>query len=216
MVIHLSFTSFILRKFIVPGETTGMIMELPPYHRPNWKTVFSYVWLQAKSFLMRAFTLIVVLSVVVWALSYRADGNMELSVLALFGKFFDPVTSFLGLDWRFFMALLAAMIAKEASLSVIAVLFGAGGGAASITSLLLGSGGIEHAALAGTMAHSVSPASALAFIFAFFFSIPCLGTVATIYSETKSLKWTLGSSLYYITGSLIMGGLAYRVGLLIF
>ena len=77
-------------------------------------------------------------------------------------------------------------------------------------------GGYEKAALAGTILDTVSPASALAFIFAFFFSIPCIGTVATIYSETKSLKWTAGSSLYYLLTSFTAAALAYRVGLLIF
>ena len=215
MLLHLSLTSFLMRKFILPGEASGLIMELPPYHKPNWKTIFGHVWTQVRAFLKRAFTLIAVLSVVTWALSFRADGNMELSILAKIGKFFDPVTSFLGLDWRLFIALLAAIIAKEASLSVIAVLFGLGGGALSITSFLLGSSGVSETALAGTIAQMVSPASALAFIFAFFFTIPCVGTVATIYSETKSIKWTAGSSLYYIICSLIAGGLAYRIGLLI-
>ena len=216
MVLHISFTSFLLRKFIVIGETSGLIMELPPYHAPNWKTIFGHVWVQVKSFLKRALSLIAILSLVTWALSYRADGNMELSILAMMGKFFDPVTSFLGLDWRLFVALLAAIIAKEASLSVIAVLFGLGNGAVSITSFLFGSSGVEHSVLAGSIAQTVGPASALAFIFAFFFTIPCIGTVATIYSETKSLKWTIGSSLYYVVTSLLAGGLAYRVGLLIF
>lgn len=216
MVLHLSLTSFLMRKFVVPGEASGLIMELPPYHKPNWRTVFSYVWVQVKAFLKRAVTLIAALSVIVWALSYRADGNMELSVLASIGKFFDPVTRFLGLDWRLFVALLASMIAKEASLSVIAVLFGLGAGAPSITTFFLSGSMVEHSVLAGTIAQTVSPASALAFIFAFFFTIPCIGTIGTIYSETKSLKWTIGSSLYYIAGSLIAGGLAYRIGLLIF
>ena len=126
------------------------------------------------------------------------------------------MTSLLGLDWKLLIALMAAMIAKEASMSVIAVLYGLGAGANSITSFMIGEGGYEAGALTGTLLQSVSPASALAFIFAFFFSIPCLGTVATIYSETKSWKWTAGSSLYYIVTSLIAGGLAYRVGLLIF
>ena len=216
MTLHLTLTSFLMRKFIVHGESSGLIMELPPYHKPNWKTIFGYVWVQVKSFLKRAFTLIALLSVAVWALSFRADGNMELSVLASIGKFFNPVTTFLGLDWRLFVALLAAMIAKEASLSVIAVLYGLGSGASSITSFFLGGSAVEHSVLAGTIAQTVSPASALAFIFAFFFSIPCIGTVATIYSETKSLKWTVGSSFYYIACSLIAGGLAYRVGQLVF
>ena len=217
MVLHLLLTSAVLRKFIVKGEATGLIMELPPYHKPNWKTIFGHVWVQVKAFLKRAVTLIAALSVIVWALSYQQDGNMSNSILASIGRFFNPVSSFLGLDWRLFIALLAAVIAKEASLSVLAVLFGLGGGAVSITSFLLpGSGGVEEAALIGTIAQSVTPSSALAFIFAFFFSIPCVGTVATIYSETKSLKWTAGSSLYYTITSLAAGGLAYRIGLLIF
>lgn len=216
MILHLSLTSFLMRRFVVPGPSSGIIMELPPYHKPNWKTIFGYVWVQVKAFLQRAFTLIAFLSVLTWALSFRADGNMELSILARVGKFFDPVTSFFGLDWRLFVALLAAMIAKEASLSVIAVLFGLGGGALSITSFFLGGSGVEQTALAGAIAQTVTPASALAFIFAFFFTIPCIGTVGTIYAETKSLKWTVGSSLYYIAASLVAGGLAYRVGLLLF
>ncbi|MBI9109457.1 MAG: ferrous iron transport protein B [Spirochaetales bacterium] len=217
MVLHISLTSAVLRKFVVKGETTGLIMELPPYHKPNWRTIWGHVWVQVKAFLKRAFTLIAALSIIVWALSYQQDGNMGNSILASIGRFFDPISSFLGLDWRLFIALLAAIIAKEASLSVIAVLYGLGAGAVSITSLLIpGSGGFEEAALIGTIAQSVSPASALAFIFAFFFSIPCLGTVATIHSETKSLKWTIGASLYYTVTSLVLGGLAYRVGLLIF
>lgn len=215
MLLHLSLTSFLLRRFIAPGETTGLIMELPPYHKPNWKTIFGHVWTQVKSFLKRACTLIALLSVVTWVLTFRTDGNMDLSVLATIAKLFDPVTNFLGLDWRLFVALMAATIAKEASLSVIAVLYGLGS-ASSITSFILGGSAVEHSVLAGTIAQTVNPASALAFIFAFFFSIPCLGTVATIHSETKSLKWTIGSSLYYIAGSLIAGGLAYRVGLIIF
>ena len=216
MFIHLALTSYVMRRYIVRGETTGLIMELPPYHRPDWKTIFSHVFVLARAFIKRAVTLIALLSVIVWALSYQKDGNMENSALAVAGRFFDPFTSLLGLDWKLFIALMAAMIAKEASLSVIAVLYNVGGGALSITSLFFAHGNYEQAALAGSIINSVHPASALAFIFAFFFSIPCLGTVATIYSETKSLKWTIGSSLYYIVFSFIAAAAAYRIGLLIF
>ncbi len=215
MVLHLSLTSFLLRRFVVRGKASGLIMELPPYHKPNWKTIFSYVFVQIKSFLKRAFTLIVIVSALIWALSYRSDGNMELSVLARFGQFFNPLTNFLGLDWRLFIAILSAMVAKEASLSVLAILYGLGGGS-SITGLIMSTAGVERSMLAGALSSAVSPASALAFIFTFFFTVPCIGTVATIYAETKSLKWTLGSTFYYIISSLIAGGLAYRVGLLIF
>ncbi|MBN2039817.1 MAG: ferrous iron transport protein B [Spirochaetes bacterium] len=217
VAVHLTFTSALFRKFIVKGEKTGLIMELPPYHKPNWKTIWSYVWVHSKDFLKRAGTLIALISLAVWALSYQHDGNIENSILAAIGKFFDPVSGLIGLDWKLFIALIAAIAAKEASLSVLAVLYGIGDGASSITSLFVsGTGGFENAALTGAIAQSVSPASALAFIFAFFFSIPCIGTVATIYSETRSFKWTAGCSAYYLLASFIAGGIAYRIGLMIF
>jgi ferrous iron transport protein B len=216
MILHVFLTSELLRKFMLKGEKTGLIMELPPYHKPNWRTIWGYVWVQVKAFLKRAVTLIALVTAVVWALSYQPDGNVENSVLASIGRFFDPLSGLMGLDWRLFIALAAAIIAKEASLSVLAVLYGVGRGPMAITGLVLAGGEFEHGALIGAIGSSIAPASALAFIFAFFFSIPCLGTVATIYSETKSLKWTIGSSLYYIFSSFVYGVLAYQVGRLIF
>ena len=216
MFLHLMFTSTMLRKFVLKGEESGLIMELPPYHKPNWKTIWGYVWNQLKGFLKRAFTLITLVSLLIWALSYQPDGNMENSILAAIGKFFDPVSGLMGLDWKLFVALIAAVVAKEASLAVIAVLYGIGQGVMSITSLIFAGGGMyEESALVGAVAQAVTPASALAFIFAFFFSIPCLGTVATIYSETKSLRWTIGCALYYTLSSFVFGVIAYHAGLLI-
>jgi ferrous iron transport protein B len=216
MLLHLSLTSALLRNFVLKGEQTGLIMELPPYHRPNWKTIWTYVWGQVKGFSKRAISLIALISLAVWALSYQQDGNMENSILASIGKFFDPVSGLMGMDWRLFIALVAAVAAKEASLSVLAVLYGAGDGIVSITGMMLAGGTPEHAAIADSIIGAISPASALAFLFAFFFSIPCIGTVATIYSETKSLKWTAGCSLYYTLSSFVAGVLAYHVGLYIF
>ncbi len=216
MILHISLTSGLLRKFMLKGEKTGLIMELPPYHKPNWRTIWGYVWIQVKAFLKRALTLISLVTLIVWVLSYQSDGNVENSILASIGRFFDPVSRLMGLDWRLFIALAAAIVAKEASLSVLAVLYGVGQGRLALTGFVLAGGEYEQGALIGAIGSSIAPASALAFIFAFFFSIPCLGTVATIYSETKSLKWTIGSSLYYIFSSFVFGVLAYQVGILIF
>jgi ferrous iron transport protein B len=74
----------------------------------------------------------------------------------------------------------------------------------------------EQTAIATAIQASVSPASALAFVFAAFFSVPCLGTLGAIYSETRSWKWTLGATAYYTFAALFAGFLAYQVGLLIF
>ena len=216
MVLHLSLTSFLMRKTFVKGETGGLIMELPPYHSPHWKSIGAYVWRNSMAFIKRGVTLIAGVSVLIWLLSYRADGNIELSILASVGKCFDPLSSLLGLDWRLLVALVAAVASKEGTLAALAVLFGIGQGVTSLTELMGSSAMFDMAALTGTLSQAVTPASALAFIFAFFFSIPCIGTVGALYSETKSWRWTLGACLYYSLSSLVFGMIAYQIGLLIF
>lgn len=217
MVLHLVVTSVVMRRFVVKGREGGLIMELPPYHKPHWKTVWRYVSNQVKGFTKRAVTLIAFITLVVWALSYQSDGNIENSILAHIGKFFDPVSSLIGLNWQLFVALIAAVAAKEASLVILAVLYGIGKSSVPITGMIFGgAGGYEHDVLESTLFQSISPESALAFLFAFFFSIPCIGTIATVYSESKSLKWTLGASAYYTGASFIFAFIAYHAGMLIF
>jgi ferrous iron transport protein B len=123
----------------------------------------------------------------------------------------------MGLDWRLMVALIASMASKEASLATLGVLYGlsSGAGTSSLTGLILSSEAIEQTAIATAIQSSVTPASALAFIFAVFYSVPCLGTLGAIFSETRSWKWTLGATAYYTGTALLAGFLAYRVGLLI-
>jgi len=193
-------------------------MELPPYHKPNWKTIWNFTWGHTKSFITRGVTLVAGASVVIWALSYLPYGNIETSILGVAGRTIEPAGRLLGLDWRLMVALLASMASKEAALATLGVLYGisSGVGTTSLTGLILGAEAVEHTAIASAIQASVSPASALAFIFAAFFSVPCLGTLGAIYSETRSWKWTLGATAYYTFAALLAGFLAYHVGLIIF
>lgn len=216
MVLHLFLTSFLLRHVVIKGERTGLIMDLPPYHKPNLKTIWGYAWTHGKAFLKRGFTLIALVSFFVWLLSYLPNGNIETSFLASTGKFLNPIGKLMGFDWRLMVALAAAVASKEAALASLAIIYGIGQGVTSITGMIVTSGIYEHTALGSILTQTIAPAAALAFIFAFFFSIPCLGTVGVLYSETKSLKWTIGAAVYYSLSSLIAGILAYNVGLLIF
>lgn len=218
LVAWLSFTGFLFKRMIVKGEQEGIIMELPPYHRPNWKTILRFTWMNAKSFLVRGFTVVAGASLLIWALSYFPHHEFDTSFLATAGRFLEPAGSLIGLDWRLMVALLASMVSKETALATLAVLYGlpAGEGGTSLLGMISGGQGIEHSAVAISLQSSISPASALAFIFAVFFSIPCLGTMGAISSETKSLKWTLGAAAYYLGATFLFGFLAYQVGLLIF
>lgn len=215
--LHLFITSLLLRRTVLPGESTGLIMELPLYHRPNWTTIWNFVWAHAKAFLKRGGTIIALIVVIIWALSYFPNGAIETSILASIGKVFQPVGNLMGMDWRLVVSLIVAFASKEASLASMAVLYGIGTAASTtVPGLMLGGATFEHAALGSTMVATVSPATALAFVFVFFFSLPCIGTVSVIYGETKSLKWTLGATAYYTIASLALGIIAYNLGLFIF
>jgi ferrous iron transport protein B len=218
LVVWLVFTGFLFKRQFIKGEPPGLIMELPPYHKPNWKTIWGFTWGHTKSFITRGMTLVAAASLVIWALSYLPNGDIETSILGTLGRWVEPVGGLMGLDWRLMVALIASMASKEASLATLGVLYGLSSvaGTSSLTGLIFGAEAIEHTAIATAIQSSVSPASALAFVFAAFFSVPCLGTLGAIYSETRSWKWTLGATAYYTATALLAGFLAYQVGLVIF
>ena len=218
LIAWLAFTGFLFKRTLIKERQGGMIMELPPYHKPNWKTILRFTWNHTKSFLVRGATLVAGAAMVIWALSYLPNGEIESSILASVGRYLEPAGNLLGLDWRLLVALIASMASKETALATIGVLYGlpAGAGGTSLTGLIMGAEAIEETAMAAMVQSAVTPAGALAFIFAAFFSVPCLGTLGAIYSETKSWKWTLGATAYYTFAALLAGFLAYRVGLIVF
>jgi ferrous iron transport protein B len=191
-------------------------MDLPPYHKPNIKTIWGYAWTNGKAFLKRGFTIIALVSFIVWLFSYFPDGNIETSFLASTGKFLNPIGQLMGFDWRLMVALIVAMVSKEASIAAIAIIYGIGQKTTSVTAMVGATGIYEHEALGSILSQTISPEAALAFLFALTFSIPCLATIGALYSETRSLKWTAGASVYYTVASLVAGILAYHAGLLIF
>lgn len=213
-------TSRLLDHTVLQGAKTGMIMELPPYHMPNWRTIWNYVWLHYKSFLQKAGSLIAVIIILVWALSYFPNGNMYDSYLASAGKALEPIGMLMGMDWKLLTCLFVAFFSKEAALVAMAVIYGIQITDGSLLGLMMDnfSNGpqVSNDELGHFLFGAISQPSALAFIFAILFSIPCFSTVGAIFYETKSLKWTIGSVVYYTSLSFIWGIIAYRIGLLLF
>ncbi len=216
--LHLALTSFLLRRIVIKGNRTGLIMELPPYHKPNLKTIWTYAWTNEKAYLKRGFTVIALTSFLVWLLAYFPDGNIDTSLLASIGKFLNPIGNLMGFDWRLMVALIAAMVSKEAALAAIGIVYGFGHELSSLTGLAMVAPpeGGELEALESILMQTISPESALAFLFVITFSIPCSATIGVLYSETRSLKWAAGATLYYTLSSLVAGILVYHGGLLIF
>ncbi len=214
---HMYITSKIFNRHLLKeSDKNGLIMELPPYHKPKYKNLFRFVFMRMGDVLQRALKTIIIVAVVFWALSYTADGNVENSIIYKVGTVIEPVTMWFGLRWQTFMAFLAAAMGKEAALGVLAALFNSQGEMAGIWDVISKQAEMSTSGLGNAMLSGISKAEALAFIYAFFFNVPCLMAVATTLQETHSLKWTLRISGYYIAVALIMATIAYHVGLLIF
>ncbi|MFR1532790.1 MAG: FeoB small GTPase domain-containing protein [Bilophila wadsworthia] len=97
----------------LPGRyANGLIMELPLYHRPNFRTIFGNVRTRAVLFLHGAAVNIFAALIVVWAISTFPGGTVETSWLYRFGRWLEPLGSFLGFDWRFTVALLSSFVAE--------------------------------------------------------------------------------------------------------
>lgn len=215
--VHMVITSKLFgRHLIKENDRRGLIMELPPYHKPKYKNLFSYVFLRMGDVLKRALKTIVLVAVVFWALSYTSDGNITNSIIYKVGTFIEPVTMWFGLRWQTFMAFLAAAMGKEAALGVLAALFNSHGQVAGLWDVISKQAVVSTSGLGNAMLSGISKAEALAFVYAFFFNVPCLMAIATTLQETHSRKWTLRISGYYIGSALIMSTIAYHIGLLIF
>ncbi|MDD3825851.1 MAG: ferrous iron transport protein B [Anaerolineae bacterium] len=192
----------LLNRWVLRGERAAFIMELPLYHLPNARTIGIQVWQNSREFLKRAGTLILVMSIVVWALSVLPDGQLETSYLAAAGRALEPLGALMGLDWRMLVALLTSFVAKENAIATMGVLF-AGGEAA-------GTAGLQTA-----LAGALTPAGALAFLVVQILFIPCVATVAAMRQETRSWGWTgLGVGLLLVI-SLVGGIVAYQAANLI-
>jgi len=218
-ILHMIFTSWLFRfanRNLKNKTTPGLIMELPPYHKPDWRSVFSFVWGKVKNVASKAGTAIFCVIIIFWAFSYTNDGDITKSFLFSAGKFFEPVSMWVGFDWRLILAFLVAALSREAALGVIAVLFGVSSLDNSLAGVMISHASFDQAVFSQIFGESISKASALAFIFAFYFNVPCLGTMAAIQSETHSTKLTCIIAVYYIASALAIAGIVYHIGRLLF
>jgi ferrous iron transport protein B len=191
----LGVSGVVINKVAFGGALSAFIMELPLYHVPNWRTIGILIWQRSLSFLKRAGTLILVVSVVVWALSALPTGEIETSFLAGIGRLLAPLGSLMGLSWEMMVALFASFIAKENAIASLGVLYTAEG----------------EAGLAQILPQVLTPAAALGYLVVQMLFIPCVATVATVFNETNSWKWTLFNLLFLLVISFGLGILVYQV-----
>ena len=185
----------LLNRSLLHGERAAFIMELPLYHIPNARTISISVWQNLVGFMRKAGTIILAVSVIVWALSTYPGPDIAHSVLGYAGRALAPLGRLMGLDWPILVAMLTGFVAKENVIATLGILYGTG----------------DHGqALAQALSGVLSPAAALAFLAAQMLFIPCVATVAAIRQETRSWRWTLFSTLSLLVLSLVVGTAIYQ------
>ncbi len=156
------------------GEAVPFVMELPNYRLPGAKNVTHLLWDKAKDFLQRAFSVILIASIIVWALQtfdFRMNvvADSKDSILAVVAGYIAPIFKYHGFgDWRIITSLVAGFMAKESVVSTLSVLLGSTG---TITSVLT----------------PIAAGSLLVFCLLY---TPCVAAVAAIRREL-GFKWAL-------------------------
>ena len=199
-----------LKQFVTQGRMSNFIMELPEYRMPTAKNLVLHTWERVKGFLIKAGTVILVASVVIWLMSnfnfsLRMISDSSQSMIAFIGKAIAPIFTPLGFgEWRASMALVVGLIAKEAVVSTMGVLYGVGKTVAD-----------QPSSLIGPLQQVFTPLSAYAFMAFTLLYMPCIAAFATMKREMNSWKWTLITVSYQTGVAWLVAFIIYQGGLLI-
>jgi len=189
------------KRTLFAGEPAPFVLELPPYRLPSFGNMMLHVWQKVKGFLVKAGTLILFLSVVLWLLQsfdfrLRMVDDASQSMLGAIGAWIAPVFAPMGFGhWQAAVALLTGLIAKEMVVTSLSMFYGF---ALTATSAEVA------AAMVG-----FTPLSAFAFLVFILLYVPCVAAVSTIAKEMNSPKWTAFSVAWQV-------GCAYAASLLVY
>jgi len=228
--------AFILKRTILKSPPPPFVMELPPYRLPNLRTVLQNMFTQAGLFLKRAGTVILAISIILWALTYfpRTPENIQSSLFNVqsqtdtaangesaqlqnsyagqLGHFIEPVIEPLGFDWKIGVALIASFAAREVLVSTLSIIYNTGKDENEESETLISA---IRDAKKDDGSPVWSPLTALTLMVFFVLAIQCMSTVAVVRRETNSWTWTL-FMVGYMTGIAYLAAfLTYQGGKLL-
>lgn len=227
--------SKVFTKFMMKGEDTPFVMELPPYRFPTAKAVSRHTWEKGKQYLKKMGGIILVSTIIVWALGYfphnetlTEQQQQEQSYIGRIGQTVEPVFEPQGFSWKMDVGLLAGVGAKEIVASTMGVLYANDESLADDSEAGQGESRYEklHTLMVGDVAqmHGLAPsdgrveavATLTAFCFLLFVLLyfPCLATIAAIKGETGSWKWALFAAAYTTLMAWVVSALVFRIGML--
>ena len=184
--------SKVFSTFIIKGEDTPFVMELPPYRFPTFRAIGRHTWEKGKEYLKKMGGVILVASILVWAMGYFSFSgvaeSMESSIIGRLGQAVEPLFALQGFGWQLDVSLIAGVGAKEIVASTIGVL-----------------GGLE----------TLSTLQAYCFLLFVLIYFPCLATIFAIKNETGSWRWAFTSAVYTTVLAWVISALVHQAGLLL-
>ena len=176
-------------KFLVKGDDTPFVMELPPYRIPTTKTILRHTWEKGAQYLKKMGGVIMIASIIIWFLGYYPNHNaygsvteqQENSYIGQIGKAIEPAIEPLGFDWKLGIGLVSGVGAKELVVSTLGVLY-------------TNEEDIESVNLSDRI--PITPVVALGYMLFVLIYFPCVATLTAIKQESGSWKWAIFSACY--------------------
>jgi ferrous iron transport protein B len=209
----------LLKRTLFPGEGLPFYMELPPYRVPTLRLVATQVWGGARSFLKRAGTIILLVSILLWGLLNfpRVDPPpdlapeaarsyaMEQSVAGRLGHALEPVLTPLGFDWKIGVGLVASLAAREVIIATLAQIYATTDEDASLREA------IRSDVHPDTGRPVFTPGTVAALLVFFVFALQCTSTLAVMRRETNSWRWPAFAFSYLLALAYGASYLVHRV-----
>lgn len=194
----------VFSKTLFKGESSHFIMELPPYRLPSFRVVVRDMWDKVWDFIHRAGTIIFVVISLLWVLAnlpFGVEAYSQESILGQIGTFLSPIFVPAGFGtWQATVSMFSGIAAKEAVVATLGMVY---------------AGVSEGAQLVATLQSVFTPLTAISFMVMILFYTPCAAALATIKSETRSIKWTIFVAIYTFVLGWIAAVVVYQVGSLL-
>lgn len=210
--------SKVFSSVVVKGEDTPFVMELPPYRWPTPKAIGRHTWEKGKEYLKKMGGIILVASIVVWALGYFPHDESlspvqqkEQSYIGSIGKAVEPVFELQGFNWKLDVSLIAGVGAKEIVASTIGVIYSGDDSFGDDDSF--SDDTAKYSRLRNQMlADGITPLAAFSYLLFVLLYFPCIATVIAIRNETGSWSWAAFSAFYTTAIAWIVSMLVYQIG----
>lgn len=207
--------SRIFSRWLIKGDDTPFVMELPPYRFPTAKAILRHTWEKGKQYLKKMGGIILVASLIVWALGYFPHNEQlsnqeqkEQSYIGVIGKSIEPIFRAQGFDWKLDVSLVAGVGAKEIIASTMGVLYADDDNVSNESE--------KYQILNKKMqADGITPLIAFSYLLFVLIYFPCIATIAAIKSETGSWKWPIFTMVYTTLMAWCVSACCYQIGRLI-